>query len=116
MLLRKNCDTGKGLFRECFNQTWNKIIKRYSTLESDFGSLSKEWKDGQIKWNNDEIIFYLKSQYYAHNDEQRTFIPNIPSKESIPSFEAITGCLKTFFKYIKENENIDPKKEILTGG
>ena len=46
--------------------------------------------------NIDEIIFYLKSQYLAHNDEQRTFIPNIPSGENMPSFEAITGYLKTF--------------------
>ena len=46
--------------------------------------------------NNDEIIFYLKSQYLAHNDEQRTFIRNIPSDENMPSFEAITGYLKTF--------------------
>ena len=52
--------------------------------------------------NIDEIIFYLKSQYYAHNDEERTFISNIPSEENMPSFEAISGYLKTFSKSIKE--------------
>ena len=50
--------------------------------------------------NVDEIIFYLKSQYLAHNEEQRTFIQHIPSEGNIPSFEAITGYLKTFSKSI----------------
>ena len=44
--------------------------------------------------NIEEIIFYLKSQYLEYNSEERTFISNIPSEE--PSFEAITGNLKTF--------------------
>ena len=35
--------------------------------------------------NIDKIIFYLKSQYYANNDEERTFIPNIPREENMPS-------------------------------
>ena len=47
----------------------------------------------------EEIIFYLKSQYLEHNPEDRTFIPKIPSAE--PSFEAITGNLKIFFKINK---------------
>ena len=45
--------------------------------------------------NIDEIIFYLKSQYLAHNNEQRNFI-QLPSKENIPSFEAITDSQKSF--------------------
>ena len=48
---------------------------------------------------NTEEIFYLKSQYLEHNPQERTFIPNILSEE--PSFEAITGKLKTFSKSIK---------------
>ena len=45
--------------------------------------------------NIDEIIFYLKSQYLAHNNEQRNFI-RLPRKENTPSFEAITDSQKTF--------------------
>ena len=37
-----------------------------------------------------EINFYLKFQYLPHNEEQRTFIQDIPSQEDIPSFKAIT--------------------------
>ena len=66
--------------------------------------------------NIDEIIFYLKSQYLAHNAEERTFIPNIPSEENMPSFEAITGYLKTFSKSIKEDEYVRLKSETLIGG
>ena len=66
--------------------------------------------------NIDKIIFYLKSQYYAHNDEERTFIPNIPSEENIPSFEAITSYLKTFLKFIKEDEKLGLKNKTLIGG
>ena len=66
--------------------------------------------------NIDEIIFYLKSQYYAHNDEERTFIPNIPREENMSSFEAITGYLKTFSKSIKEDENMGLKNKTLIGG
>ena len=51
--------------------------------------------------NIKKIIFHLKSQYLEHNDEDRTFIANIPSEE--PSFEAITNNLKTFLKSIKED-------------
>ena len=66
--------------------------------------------------NTDEIIFYLKSQYLAHNDEERTFIPHIPSEENMPFFEAITGYLKTFSKSIKEDEYVRLKSETLIGG
>ena len=51
--------------------------------------------------NIDEIIFYLKSQYLEHNAQERTFIPNILSEDNIPSFEGITGYLKTFLKSIR---------------
>ena len=65
--------------------------------------------------NIDEIIFSLKSQYLTHNDEERTFIEDIPSEENMPSFEAITGYLKTFSKSIKEDENTSLKNKTLMG-
>ena len=66
--------------------------------------------------NTDQIIFYLKSQYLAHNEEQRTFIQHIPSEENMSYFEAITGYLKTFSKFIKEDENMSLKNKTLIGG
>ena len=63
--------------------------------------------------NIDEINFYLKSQYLAHNAQELIFIPNIPSKENMPSFEAITGYLKTFSKSIKEGGNMGLKNKTL---
>ena len=64
--------------------------------------------------NIEEIVFYLKSQYLKHNPQDRTFIPNILSEE--PSFEGITGNLKTFSKSIKEHENMGLKNKSLIGG
>ena len=64
--------------------------------------------------NIDEIIFYLKSKYSAHNEEPRIFLNDIPSKE--PSFEGMTGSLKTFSKFIKKDENMSLKNKCLTGG
>ena len=66
--------------------------------------------------NIDKMIFYLKSQYLAHNAQERSFILNISSKENMPSFEAITGYLKTFSKSINEDENMGLKNKILIGG
>ena len=54
--------------------------------------------------NTDETIFYLKSMYSKHNEEPRTFIDDISTKE--PSFEEMTNYLKTFSKYIKDDENM----------
>ena len=50
--------------------------------------------------NVGEIIFYLKSQYLAHNEERRTFIQHTRNEENMPSSEAITGYLKTCSKSI----------------
>ena len=58
-----------------------------------------------------EVIFYFKSKYLAHNEEPRIFIDDILSEE--PSFEAMTGYLKTFSKFIKEDENMSLKSECL---
>ena len=62
------------------------------------------------------IIFYLKSQYLPHNEEQRTFIQGILSQEDITSFKAITDYLKTFSKSMKEVENMILKNKTLLGG
>ena len=64
--------------------------------------------------NNEEIIFNLKSQYSAHNSENRTFIPNILCEE--PCFEEITDNLKTFSKSIKEGKNLGLKDKSLICG
>ena len=64
--------------------------------------------------NIDEIIFNLKSKYLAHNEEPRSFINDIPREE--PSFEAMTSYLKTFLKFIKEDENMSLKNKSLIGG
>ena len=64
--------------------------------------------------NIEEIIFYLKSQYSEHKPQDRTFILNILREE--PSFEAITGNLKTFSKSRKEHENMGLKNKSLIGG
>ena len=66
--------------------------------------------------NIDEISFYLRSQYLAYNAQERTFIPNIPSEENMPSFEAITGYLKTFSKFVKEEEKMGLKNKTQIGG
>ena len=64
--------------------------------------------------NIDGIIFYLKLKYLAHNEEPRIFINDIPSKE--PSFEAMSGYLKAFSKFIKGDENMSLKNKCLIGG
>ena len=60
--------------------------------------------------NINEIIFDLKSKYSAHNEEPRIFIYDIPKEE--PSFQAVMGYLKTFSKSIKEDENMNLKKQV----
>ena len=66
--------------------------------------------------NVHEIISNLKSQYLLHNEQQRTFIQDIPIQEDIPSFEAITDYLKNFSKSIKEVEKMRLKNKTLLGG
>ena len=61
------------------------------------------------KENIDEIIFYLKPKYSTHNEEPRIFIKGILREQ--PSFEAITDYLKTFSKYIKEDEIMSLKNK-----
>ena len=61
---------------------------------------------------NKAITYWKKAA--THNDEPRTFINDIPTEE--PSFEAITNYLKTFSKYVKEDENMSLKNKCLFGG
>ena len=48
--------------------------------------------------NVNEIIFYLKNKYLPHNEEQETFIEDIPSQEDQFRFEAISDSIKKLFK------------------
>ena len=67
----------------------------------------------KIQKNVNEIIFYLKKQYSPHNEEQGTFIENIPSQEDQFTFEPISDYLKTFSKSTKEVENMTLKSKVL---
>ena len=52
--------------------------------------------------------------YSTYNKEPRTFINDIPTDDH--SFEAISNYLKTFSKYIKDDENMSLKNKCLFGG
>ena len=52
--------------------------------------------------------------YSTHNEESRTFVDDIPTEE--PSFEAMTNYLKTFSKYIKDDENTSLENKCLFSG
>ena len=102
---------------------WKKVaLERVSTeseekelvdLASSRVSLIRKVKSEKTA-NIDEIIFYLKFKYLAHNEEPRIFIHDFLSREL--SFEAITGYLKTFSKSIKDDENMSLKNKRLFGG
>ena len=51
--------------------------------------------------------------YLPHNEEQITFIGDIPSQEDQFTFEAISDSLKTFSNSVKEVENISLKNRVL---
>ena len=89
-------------------------FKSFIFISSSRVLLIRKEKNGKDTTNIDEIIFYLKSTYWTHNEEQRTFIDNIPTEE--PSFEEMTNYLKTFSKYIKVDENTSLKSKCLFGG
>ena len=99
----------KGSFREGFNQKGKESINRSGTIEVFLvcKAAIKNLKNAY------EIIFYLKPQYLPHNEEQRSFIQDLPSQKDIPSFEAITGYLKNFSKSVKEVENMSLKNKTL---
>ena len=79
------------------------LVDLFITFKSFFNSENKSAKTADV----DEIIFYLKPKYLTHNEEPRIFIHDIPTEE--PSFEAITGYLKTFSKSINKDENMSMK-------
>ena len=92
----------KSSFRECFNRKWKEAL---TDMAPPRVFLARKAVIKNVK-NVYEIIFYLKSQYLPHNEEQRTFVQDIPSQEDIPSFEAIVDYLKTFSKSIKKKLKI----------
>ena len=79
----------KGSFREHFNRKWKKAINRSCTSES---FLARKGAIKNVK-NVRETIFYFKSQYLTHNEEQRSLIQDIPNQEEISSFQAIIDYL-----------------------
>ena len=113
MLMRKNHHTAKRVALESVS-TENEA-KELIELAPRRMILVRKVKNEKVI-NINETIFYLKSQYLAHNSQERTFIPNIPSEENMLSFVAITGYLKTFSKSIKEDENMGLKNKILIRG
>ena len=67
--------------------------------------------------NVNETIFYLKTQYLPHNQEQgTTFIEDISSQEDQFTFETISAQLKLFSRSTKEVENMVLKNKVLLGG
>ena len=84
------------------NETYQKELRHWKKQLQRVFQLKMKQKNYQIRHpqefflfvkknakmvNIDEIFFYLKSQYLTHNEEQRTFIQNIPSQENMPSFD-----------------------------
>ena len=110
MLMRKNHHTAKRVALESVS-TENEA-KELIELAPRRVILVRKVKNEKVI-NINETIFYLKSQYLANNSQERTFIPNIPSEENMPSFEVITGNLRTFSKSIKEDENMGIKNKTL---
>ena len=51
--------------------------------------------------------------YSTHNEESRTFIDDILTEE--PSFDVMTNYLKTFVKYIQDDENMSLKNRWISG-
>ena len=102
-LQRRDNILEKSSLREDFNWEWRKRIGGFITFKSFFNPENKSAKTADV----DEIIFYLKPKYLTHNEEPRIFIHDIPTEE--PSFEAITGYLKTFSKSINKDENMSMK-------
>ena len=66
--------------------------------------------------NVNEIIFYLKNKYLTHNEEQRTFIEDIPNQEDQFAFKAISDSINFFQNLVGEVENMSLKNKALLGG
>ena len=67
--------------------------------------------------NVDKTIFYLKTWYQPHNQEQGiTLIEDIPSQEGQFTFETISARLKLFSRSTREAENMALKNKVLLGG
>ena len=60
--------------------------------------------------NIDQKNVYLKSQYLAHNAEERTFIPNIPGEENLYELMSVApqfmNCRLNVTYFFKNHEII----------
>ena len=66
--------------------------------------------------NVDEAIFYLKTQYQPHSQEQGiALIEDIPNQEDQFTFETISARLKLFLRSTREAENMTLKNKVLQG-
>ena len=108
--IRKNYTTGKKTALESVLTENEK--KQLTDLAPPRVFLARKAAIKNVK-NVMKQCFYLKNQYLPDNEEQRTFIEDIPSQEDILSFEVITDYIKTFSKSIKEVENMSLKKKAL---
>ena len=109
-------------------QYWKKLaLKKASTENEAFTNFTNFYELYEFlirkaaiknakKMNIDEMIFYLKSRYSTDNRNQTTFTQDIPSEKDVPSFEAISDCVKTFSKSMKEDKNMSLKNKVLFGG
>ena len=68
------------------------------TLDRDKAPLSFLLICKAIKTEIDEIIFNVKSQYSANNNDQITLVQNFLSIEEVHSFEGIQERTKNHFK------------------
>ena len=110
--IRKNYTTGKKTALESVLTENEK--KQLTDLAPPRVFLARKAAIKNVK-NVMKQCFYLKNQYLPDNEEQRTFIEDIPSQEDILSFEVITDYIETFSKSIKEVENMSLKKKALLG-
>ena len=63
-----------------------------------------------------EIIYYLKNGYLPHNEEQETYIEDIPSQEDQFTFEAKSNSIKRNLISVGDVENMSLKNKALLSG
>ena len=104
---------------------WKKIVLEGKDEDekkqlTDLAPLGAFWVRKDVVMNEknvDETIFYLKTQYQLHNQDQEiTLIEDIPSQENQFTFETISARLKLFSRSTREAENMTLKNRLLLGG